>query len=111
MEPAEKKRILDELGNIPEELYNELVDCFLADIPKKIEQLKTAIQNGNYKSIKAVSHGIKGVSANLRLDKLYELSRELELAGSNNEELAGIEKKFRIFLEAIDSFSFSWGRK
>jgi len=70
------KRVLNK-----EKLLKSLVEIFLTEMPSRIAELKTAVNNQDDESIKSVSHTIKGVAANLSAFKLQHFSSELEKAG------------------------------
>jgi PAS domain S-box-containing protein len=72
------KRVLNK-----EKLLKSLIEIFLTEMPVRLIELKTAVNNQDIESIKSVSHTIKGVAANLSALKLQHFSFELEKAGKS----------------------------
>jgi len=72
------KRVLNK-----EKLLKSLIEIFLTEMPVRLIELKTAVNNQDSESIKSVSHTIKGVAANLSALKLQHFSFELEKAGKS----------------------------
>ncbi len=77
MDPK-KEAILKEMGNIPEEFYDELVRDFLSDAISQIDALEKSLKGGEIESAKGIIHSLKGVSANIRLSDISQLSKEVE---------------------------------
>ena len=55
-----------------------LVNLYIKKMQKIIPELKTAIENVDFKKIHSIAHSIKGSSANFRLENLQSMSDELE---------------------------------
>jgi len=83
----DRKRALAELG-IPEEMYNELLQDFVAETESALHNLFEAIQSGNRDDIASSAHFIKGSSGNLRIDDLYVLAKEIEFDARTNKDTA-----------------------
>ncbi|MBU2591377.1 MAG: Hpt domain-containing protein [Nitrospinota bacterium] len=89
---TKKEAILKEMGDIPEEFYYELVREFLSDAFGQIDSLESSLKGGDIESAKRTIHSIKGVSANLRLNDICQLSKEVEADIKNGlgfDEIAG----------------------
>lgn len=86
IDPARIKEILD-LGD--EGLLKELLEIFLDDGKKALQEIESAIAANNNILLRESSHRLKGVSANLGMNSLATLSSSLEqFALSNNSESA-----------------------
>lgn len=80
----DKIKILEELGGLSEEVYDQLCVLFIDDAKIKIAELKTAIQILNYDQIKLLAHSIKGASGNLRIIHIQATAQQLEQAAINH---------------------------
>ena len=59
---------------------NHLIQLFLDDMPKRVEELISATHQQDYGEAAKLAHAIKGVSGNLSALQLHELSAEIESA-------------------------------
>ncbi|MEX1024677.1 MAG: response regulator [Planctomycetota bacterium] len=76
---------LKELGGADDpELFQELVELFLADTPMRLDALLTAVQAGDIKGMEAAAHALKSSAANLGALRLSDLFRSIETAGRSN---------------------------
>ncbi|RUM62919.1 MAG: hypothetical protein DSZ03_05960 [Sulfurimonas sp.] len=62
----------DELG-LPVDLIEEFIGDFIAQAYEFKDELFTSIDNHNFDNIKNLSHKLKGVAANLRIDDSFEV--------------------------------------
>ncbi len=62
----------DELG-LPVDLIEEFIGDFIQQAHEFKEQLFTAIENEDFDNIKVLSHKLKGVAANLRIEDSFEV--------------------------------------
>ena len=67
------------------EFINELVDTFLEDAPKLIEEIKTALKANNADSFRRAAHSMKSNAATFGASHLAELAKELEMLGKENK--------------------------
>ena len=67
------------------ELLDELLNMFIADYPKKIEEIEKAIKNKNFEMLREIAHSLKGASGNLGLTEIYELCLKLENMGKEKD--------------------------
>lgn len=84
MDKAEKQKILEELGGIPEEFYDEIVKEFIGQAHAQVKTIREALQNNDFDTASKVAHSVKGSSGNLRIYKLQELSKFIELESKAN---------------------------
>lgn len=105
MEKEEKQKILEELGGIPEDLYDRLVRSLIAQTHEQITKLKAALNKDDYNSIAQSAHFIKGASVNLRIHKIYEIAKSMESASTEKpvkDEIAGSLKKLESALAELE---------
>jgi HPt (histidine-containing phosphotransfer) domain-containing protein len=100
---------LERLDNDEEfllELLNELVD----QIDESLPDLKSAIEEKDHDSLRAVAHSIKGAAANLNVNEMAEVYFELEKLGRDGstngadsllEQAIELNEKLREFLKNI----------
>jgi len=79
-----KEEILNQLGGIPENVYDEIVEGFFLESSDRIRLMTDAITISNLNTIASLAHDIKGASANLRLIKIQEMAKNLEAAAKSN---------------------------
>ena len=73
-----------------EELFNSVVEEFLAEVPPLITDLQEALNQGNASRLRHISHRLCGATDILKATRLSSLSRSLERAAKNgNMDLAG----------------------
>ncbi len=68
----------------------ELLDLFITETPKMINQIKDAIKEKNYFEIHMIGHKMKGSSATLGMMDIGKIAANIELLGKN-ESLQGME--------------------
>jgi len=64
-------------------LLDELIEIFLDDTPRRLEDLVQAFEEGNAHALEAAAHSLKSSSANLGALVFSGLMRDLETAGRN----------------------------
>jgi HPt (histidine-containing phosphotransfer) domain-containing protein len=70
---------LRELGGTDEpELLGELIELFLGDAPRRIEELERGLRTGDLDLLERASHTLKSSSANIGALGLSELCRRIE---------------------------------
>ena len=67
------------------DFINELVDTFLEDAPKLIDQLKTALAAKETDSFRRAAHSLKSNAATFGARRLSELAKELEMLGKEGK--------------------------
>ncbi len=92
MDPLEKKKILAELGDIPEEVYDDLARVFIGQLSNRVPELAQAVQTGDREALKKMAHTLKGTSGNLRLHKVYGITVELNDIAKNDDAQPRIEE-------------------
>ena len=59
-----------------------LVGSFLEETAPILQNLRNAIDSKDYTSIKSFAHSIKGSAGNLRFTEVYDMTKEMEMAAS-----------------------------
>ena len=91
----------DELKEISgEDFINELIDTFLEDAPKLIEEMRVALDTNNADSFRRAAHSMKSNAATFGAGQLSVLAKELEGLGKENklhetgDKLKALEEAF-----------------
>jgi len=80
------KAIFDELKEMSgADFINELIDTFLEDAPKMLDEIKTAFASGNAEVFRRAAHSLKSNAATFGADQLAVLAKELEMIGKENK--------------------------
>jgi HPt (histidine-containing phosphotransfer) domain-containing protein len=69
--------ILQRLG-ISEEIYNELLCDFIVLAQDKYSQLEKAVAINSIDDVKKIAHSIRGCAANLGIETIAEISKNIE---------------------------------
>lgn len=104
MDKAVKAKVLDELGGIPESVYDELVGDFVVQAREQAMQIRSLLAKGDRAQASAVLHSLKGCSANLRIAEVHALSHELEQLvkrGGAEEELGPMLEKLDALIAGV----------
>jgi len=76
------KTTFDELKQMSgDDFINELIDTFLEDAPKMINEIKAAHSSNNAEVFRRAAHSMKSNAATFGATQLAALSRELEVIG------------------------------
>lgn len=83
--PVIDKSTFDDLKQMSgAEFLNELIDTFLDDAPKLLEEMKTALETGNADSFRRAAHSLKSNAATFGAGQLADLAKQMELLGREN---------------------------
>lgn len=78
----DRLKILERLmGN--ESLVEKIIEMFMLDIPRRIEALKTCLENSDTAGIDLQAHTIEGAAANASCENLRALAFELKIANNS----------------------------
>ena len=66
------------------DFINELVDTFLEDAPRLIDELKSALLANDADSFRRAAHSLKSNGATFGAQHLSELAKQLEMLGREN---------------------------
>src|SRR5688500_9743438 len=67
------------------EFINELIDTFLDDSPRLIEEMESALKVNNVDSFRRAAHSLKSNAATFGANELFALAKELEMLGKENK--------------------------
>ncbi len=103
--PVIDKTTFDELKQMSgADFINELIDTFLEDAPKIIDELKSALKADNVDSFRRAAHSMKSNAATFGASQLAALAKELEMLGKENK-LHETGDRLRALEEAYQSAS------
>jgi histidine phosphotransfer protein HptB len=84
--PVIDEKTFDELKQMSgAEFINELIDTFLEDSPKLIEEMESALKLNNMDSFRRAAHSLKSNAATFGANELFALAKELEMLGKENK--------------------------
>ncbi|WP_179957449.1 EAL domain-containing protein [Exilibacterium tricleocarpae] len=98
---------IDKLRELVGKRFQAMLEAFLEDTPRHIENLKTAVNEEDAGKIHALSHSITGSANNLGAVRLARFSRDLEQLGAarqmagTGELAAQIECEYRSLVELL----------
>lgn len=102
--------MLDELKELLEEGFLELVNRFLSDGQDRIEKITAAIKANDSESLYIQAHGLKGSSRNMGADTLADICDQLESMGqscdidSPRTIVATLETEFAVAVKIISQY-------
>ena len=76
---------LQELKEIMEDEFDELISVFISDGENQIETLRQAIDTSSSADIRRIAHTLKGSSSNLGITGLSELCKMLEYQAAEGQ--------------------------
>lgn len=96
----DRKRALEDL-EIPEEIYDELIEDFIEMANEEMDKIRELLKtDDNLAPIKKVAHSIKGAAANLRLEPSRLISAAMELDSPSYDDIknkmTALEKEVEI---------------
>jgi HPt (histidine-containing phosphotransfer) domain-containing protein len=89
------------------DFIDELVDTFLEDAPKLINEMKTALETKDAETFRRAAHSLKSNSATFGATRLSALAKEIELLARENKleeagsRLASLQEAFQIVAEEL----------
>lgn len=101
MEVKDKQENFDDIENIVSEMAKELAFTkteaieffveYLEMLPKSIDELEDSLNENNFEKLKQIAHKLKGSSSSLRIEKIAQLSINLEKEAMNSNKEACTE--------------------
>jgi two-component system, sensor histidine kinase and response regulator len=76
-----RQEVLDRLGG-DENLFIEVINLFLEDCPKRLSEIKAAVDARDAELIRTTAHALKGAAGNLSEGGLFEAAATLERIGA-----------------------------
>jgi HPt (histidine-containing phosphotransfer) domain-containing protein len=87
------------------ELLLELVDIFLDDAPKKIQQAEQLLRQQSHDALSDVAHGLKGAAGNISAKKLQKIFLEIEEKAKQKTEWTALSLLLEQAKTAFDEFT------
>jgi HPt (histidine-containing phosphotransfer) domain-containing protein len=91
-------------------LLSEMIDIFRDDTPRRIQDILTAVAQGNAEELSRAGHALKGGAGALGAHALRLLASDLEALGSRGSSDAGpdlydrLEATFQASLAALEAY-------
>ncbi|HEO70361.1 MAG TPA: PAS domain S-box protein [Candidatus Hydrogenedentes bacterium] len=87
------------------ELEHEIITIFLADLPQRAEDVRTAVAREHPDAVARSAHTLKGSAATLGLQRLEAVMREIEAAAGEGlmEGMSGLLERFETELQQAAS--------
>jgi HPt (histidine-containing phosphotransfer) domain-containing protein len=60
------------------DVLREILDVFLAEVPRRIETLKAAWRSRSATDVQRAAHSLKGSSGNIGADAMFEVCRQID---------------------------------
>ena len=89
------------------ELLKEILDIFVADLPRKLDDLRAGISTGDATLVKRAAHSLKGSSSNICAEGVRKIAADMEqLAGDGDlataaSKMPSLESELARLKEAI----------
>jgi HPt (histidine-containing phosphotransfer) domain-containing protein len=91
---------VQELKEIMEDAFDDLIATYIQDSEDKLKLLKQAVKNTDDEGISAVAHSLKGSSLNICAEDLSAIFKQIEDAG-RAKDLSTIEQ---LLVQALSEF-------
>ena len=100
--PVLDNEIVNELREIMEDEFAELLHTFLGELPLQLDRLRIAVTQSDADAIKTIAHTLKPTCAYLGALRLAELFRRMEQAGREKtlDGVADLLEQARILASA-----------
>ncbi|MDD4003813.1 MAG: Hpt domain-containing protein [Elusimicrobiaceae bacterium] len=102
MKGKTKAEILAELGNLPAEIYDKLVEKFKTISADQLDRLEECVKTGNTAEGGDLAHSMKGAAANLRLEPIYARVIALEKDIKAGKQLPAIAPKLTALRKLVE---------
>ncbi|WP_225894185.1 PAS domain-containing protein [Atlanticothrix silvestris] len=83
-----------------EAAFAELLECYLSETPKLIQNISTAVTNQDAQAIWKTAHNLKSSSASVGATTLTQLCKQLEIQGRSNN----LQESVEIYLQIHQEF-------
>ena len=106
MEVFNRVKLLEKFDN-DEEFFEELLECYIEDVPKHLEGIQQSLAAQKYEEAERWAHTTKGASANMEAEEMRRLAFDLETilkdrqSESCQEGLKLLRDAFQRFLMAV----------
>jgi two-component system, sensor histidine kinase and response regulator len=99
----------DRVGD-DEEILSEVINLFLRDVPRQIDEIRTAIRDGDHKRLESAAHSLKSAAGCLggaptaaAAMRLEALGNQADLGGAA-EGLTELERELKRFMDEISKW-------
>ncbi len=92
---------INALKEATEEMFGEIIEAYLDDTPKRLSLLQEAINNSDLDQLIEQSHGIKGSSGNIGINRLSAICAEIEKLSRSNQ-LENIPEHIKLAISEFD---------
>jgi len=96
--PIIDNNAIDELREIMEDDFADLVGTLLRDMPLQLADIQAAVDRGDAETLYRTAHKLKSGSGSIGAPQLSELARQLELLGRSGDltDVAPVLEQIRI---------------
>lgn len=101
MNQEDKKRALAELPGVSEEVYDELLHGLCRQAKERLPKLQEALDSNDLDAVKDLAHFISGCAGNLRVETLYQHTKDLQKFAEDKEENGVLLKTFNLIEQAL----------
>jgi two-component system sensor histidine kinase/response regulator len=91
------------LGN--KTLYLNILRKYVTNVDTVVEEIRTALNNGDKPTAERLAHTIKGINGNIGATLLQEKAAELESMIRHDEDIVHIESKLTIFSPMLEEMA------
>ena len=102
MRKPEKERVLEELGGIPENIYDKLVREFAESCRNNAAAAAEQISGGNLVEAAKTVHSIRGGALNLRIGDIGRLATSAEKKIQKNADREGVALLLKKIAQAAE---------
>jgi HPt (histidine-containing phosphotransfer) domain-containing protein len=101
---------LRELNPEDPAFLRELIDVFLEDVPKRLEELDKSLANNDASLLTRAAHTIKGSCSNFGATNLARISQEMEKQGKAGDfagaaaTLPALKAEFALVTQALQQY-------
>lgn len=81
--------------DMPEELFNELLDMFVEQTEPALKSLEGITANTDYEEIRKSAHLIQGSAGNLRIEVIQSIAKEIEIGATQKQDIEVIKGNIR----------------
>ena len=82
-------------------IFKTILKTFINSIDKDMDMLKTHIENKDLENIVQVSHKIKGAAGNLKINNIFEITKDIELSAKEGID-ANYKGKFEKLINCVN---------
>lgn len=80
----DKEKLFERFGN-DQELIEAVLEAFFLEAPELIDHIQTAVENKDIETVRLKAHALKGSSANVNAELLWQTAQELETEAKNQK--------------------------